>query len=800
MKFVAGFLGGLLPDGPAAPPLARNEIDLPDTIRHGNEVKTTFVGSPVERVEDQRLLRGEGQYVGDITRSGQWHAAFVRTTTAHGIIRGIDASAALAVPGVHAVITAADIPGTMPVIPFRRPNPTTAPYAQPVIATDRVRYVGEPVAMVLADTAELAEDVLHLVLVEIDALPPIVDWRTAETNQTLLFEDTGNNIASVFTASCGDTDAAFRDAPYVRRERFGVQRQTAMPMETRGLLAEWDAVRGHLTMFGAAKLPFFNRKALAQMMGLDETSVDYIEVDVGGGFGARGEFYPEDFLVAFGARKFGRPIKWIEDRREHFLTIAHAREMEADIEIACDTDGRVLGMRGTLHVDIGAYVRPNGMTPVRNVSQFLCGPYRVPNLRFEARAVLSNKVPAGTYRGPGRYEGCFFCERMMDIAAGELGLDRVAMRRLNLLTDADMPYMLPSVLPNDGFGDTACDSGDYRITLDRCVQEFDWAGKQALAGKLIDGVYHGVAIACYIEGGASGPRENARLTLDADGAVSVYVGSSSVGQGIETVMAQIAADALEIPMDRIRVLHGSTHYLKEGFGSYGSRSTVMGGSAIVLGARQMLATFRQAAAQRLGVSGPELVVARGVARALDGRSVALADFAGSETFASEGSFSSAKATYTYGAAAAHVTVDPNTGRVAVLDYLIVDDVGRIINPLTLHGQVLGAAVQGLGSVFSEHLAYDENGQLLVGSLADYMIPLTTDFPHLRAISLEMFPSPNNPLGAKGAGEGGIIPVGGVVTNAIASALASLGVQPCYLPLTPPKVWALIDQARHAAQS
>ena len=765
-------------------------------MRSDAEMKrvNAYVGSPIERVEDLRFLRGRGQYVDDIERDGQWHASIVRSTIAHGIVRKIDAERALARSGVRAVVTAADIPGPIPIIPFRRPNPTIAPFAQPVIALNKVRYVGEPVAMLLADSAELAEDAAQDIAVDIEPLPPVVDWHSSATGEIRLFEATVTNIASAFTARCGDTDATFRDAHYVHGERFRVQRHTALPMETRGLLAEWDENRGRLTVSGAAKLPFFNRRAMAAMLGLDEQAVDYIEIDVGGGFGARGEFYPEDFLVAFAARKFGHPVKWIEDRREHFLSIAHAREMDADVEISCTSDGIILGLRGTINVDIGAYVRPNGMTPVRNVAQFLPGPYRVANLTLEARGILSNKTPAGTYRGPGRFEGCFFCERLIDIAAQDLGLDRAEMRRRNLLTDRDMPYALAPVEPNDGFGQTACDSGDYRTTFDRCLEEFGWEKKQALAGKLIDGAYHGIAIGCFIEGGASGPRESAKVALEDDGVVSVYVGSSAIGQGIETVMAQIAADALELPIDRIRVLHGSTNLLREGFGSYGSRATVMGGSAIVLAAKEMLSALRAAAAARLAVLADELVISAGTATARDGRSVKLVELAGTERLTGEGTFSSSKQTYTYGAAAAEVAVYPKTGRVEVVDYVVVDDVGRIVNPHTLHGQVMGAAVQGLGSVFGEHLVYDAEGQLLVGSLADYVIPVSTDFPHVRAISMELYPSPNNPLGAKGAGEGGIIPVGGVLTNAIASALVTLGVQPRELPLTPPRVWHLIQEA------
>jgi carbon-monoxide dehydrogenase large subunit len=754
----------------------------------------TYIGSPVRRVEDLRFLRGKGQFIGDYACDGQWHAVFVRSAVAHGIIRKIDAAAALAMPGVHAVVTAADISGPVPAIPFRRPNAMLAPYAQPVIASHKVRYVGEPVAVILADSAALAEDAMQHVAVDIDALPAVVDWQASEQGSTLLFEETSGNVAALFTASRGDADAAFAAANYVRRERFSVQRQTALPMETRGLVAEWDAAAGRLRVSGAAKLPFFNRRALAAMMGLDETAVDYVELDVGGGFGARGEFYPEDFLVAFAARRFGHPVKWIEDRREHFTAIGHAREMTGDVEIACRRDGTIEGLRGVIHVDMGAYVRPNGTTPVRNVAQFLSGAYRVPHIHIEGRGVVSNKTPAGTYRGPGRYEGCFFCERLIDLAAGDLSIDRLEMRRHNLVTALEMPYPLATITPDDGAGRGACDSGDYRTTFDRCVTEFGWDEKRDVAGKLIDGRWHGLGIACFIEGGGSGPRENARIEAAADGAVAVYVGSSAIGQGIETVMAQIAADALEIPLERICVLHGSTHYLREGFGSYGSRATVMGGSAIVLAAENLLKAFGHAAAARLCVDAAGLTIADGVARMAGGRAISLADAAGPAPLVGEGTFSSSTPTYSYGAAAVHVAVDPMTGHVDVLDYVVVDDVGRVINPLTLHGQIIGATVQGLGSVFSEHLRYDDNGQLLVGSLADYAIPLATDYPNLRAISMHLYPSPNNPLGVKGAGEGGIIPVGGAVSNAVASALGPLGVEPRDLPLTPPRIWALINGA------
>jgi carbon-monoxide dehydrogenase large subunit len=757
----------------------------------------TFIGSPVERVEDLRFLRGRGQYLDDLTREGEWHAAIVRSPVAHGRLRSIDTAAALAMPGVHAVLTAADIGQPIPTIPFRRPNPTIAPYAQPVIADATVRYVGEPLAVVLADAAALAEDAAGAVVFAIDHLPAVTDRHASAQGDVLLFESTGSNRAALITASKGDVASAFRAAAHTRRETLRTQRLSAMPMETRGLLAEWDAAAGKLQVSGAAKLPFFNRRAMAQMMGLPEEAVDYLEFDVGGGFGARGEFYPEDFLVAFAAHRFGRPIKWVEDRREHFMAIAHSRETECEIEMAFDRDGTILGLRGDIYVDIGAYVRPNGMTPVRNAAQFTSGPYRIPNIHLDAHALVSNKTPAGTYRGPGRFEGCFFCERMLDMAANELGLDRLAIRRRNLISAGEMPYGLASVSPNDGFGDTQCDSGDYSSTFDRCVTEARWREKEPLQGRLIEGRYHGLGIACFIEGGASGPRESARIALEPGGGVAVYVGSSAVGQGIETILGQIAADALELPLERIRIYHGSTTYLAEGFGSYGSRSTVMGGCAIVLAATALIDKFRAVAAQRLGVAAASIEIAGGVARAGDGRSLTLRE-AADAALGADGTFANSKSTYTYGTAIAHVAVDPKTGRVDVIDYVVVDDVGRIINPLTLHGQVIGAAVQGLGSVFSEEIVYDRNGQLLVGSLADYMIPVATDYPRLHAISLELHPSPNNPLGAKGAGEGGIIPVGGAVANAVAAALRPLGVEPRALPLTPPRVWQLIRDANKVA--
>jgi aerobic carbon-monoxide dehydrogenase large subunit len=753
-----------------------------------------FVGSPIERLEDFRFLTGRGQYVDDLHTDGMLHAAILRSSVAHGRIRAIDTAAALARPGVHAVITAADI-GEVPTIPLRHdPTPAIRRFEQPIIANGKVRYVGEPLAVAIAETPALAEDALEAIAVDIEPLPAIADRDTSRKEDVILFETVGTNLPDTITAVRGDADAAFKTAPYTRREHFRVQRHAAVPMEPRGLLAEWDAARERITVKGVCKVPFTNRRALAEMMDLPETSVRMVEYDVGGGFGARGEFYPEDFLIPFAARHLQRPIKWTEDRRENLTALNHARDMECDLEIACERDGTVLALRCQAFTDIGAYVRTNGATAARNISQVMTGPYRIPHVRVDVTLVVTNKTPVGTYRGPGRFESDFCRERLFDMVAADLGIDRIAFRRRNLISEAEMPYRLATVQVLDI--ESECDSGDYQKTLERCLDEFQWAERAKRNGKLVGGRYHGIAVGCYLEGGGTGPRENVRLEVEADGSITPYVGSSSVGQGVETVFAQIAADALEMPMERInQVLHGSTDYVAQGYGSFSSRSIVMGGNAIVDAANKLRTCIRETAAQRLKCDAKEIAIDRGLAIGPGRAAIELKEFAG---LSADGTFASKKRTYSYGAHAAYVAVDPKTGHVELIDYVAVEDVGRIVNPLTLHGQCVGAVVQGLGGAFLEHFVYDENGQLLTGSFADYLLPTASDFPQIRAIALEDKPSPLNPLGAKGAGEGGIIPVGGVVANAVAAALSAFGAQPRELPLSPPRVWQLLQDAASAS--
>lgn len=761
-------------------------------------IRNTLLGSPVERTEDRRFLRGEGQYVADLKSDRTAYAAILRSSVAHGQLMTIRAETARALPGVLAVITAADMIAGIPKIPLRQQALDEGlPFLQPVIADGVVRYVGEPVAIVIAEDLSIAEDAAALIEVEIAPLEAVPDAASASADHVLLFPTAGTNRPMMFTASKGDADAAFANADYTRRETFSVQRHGAMPMETRGLFADWNDVKGHLTVHGAAKVPFYNRSLLARMLGLEVSAVDMMEVDVGGGFGARGEFYPEDFLIPFCSLLLKRPVRWVEDRREHFTAMNHARDMSAEIEIACRRDGTVVGLRGVINVDLGAYVRTNGFTAPRNAAQFLSGPYHVPNIAIDAAVFMTNKTPAGTYRGPGRFEASFFCERLFDMAAFDLGIDPAEFRRRNLVTEAQMPYRLARMRHIDPSSETECDGGAYETVLDRCLEAFNWKERTHRQGELIDGRHHGYGLGMFIEGGSAGPREGAKITLNPDGTVTVAVGSSALGQGLETILGQIASDALEVPMDRIKLLHGSTTLVTEGFGSFHSRSTVMGGNAVLVAIEALKTEIRNVASPQFGCAAEHIDVSEGVARYKD-NAMSFAELGAFGVFA-ERSFSNSKHTYSYGAHAVHVAVDARTGHVEILDYLTVEDVGKIINPATLHGQVLGAVVQGLGSVFLEQIHYDDQGQILTGSFADYLLPTADDFPMIRSISLALRPCPNNPLGAKGAGEGGLIAVGGAVGNAIAAALRPLGVEPCHLPFSPPRLWQLIEDKRQPAR-
>ena len=573
-------------------------------------------------------------------------------------------------------------------------------------------------------------------------------------------------------------------------------------METRGILAEYDAAGGKLVISGACKVPYYNRRVLAGMLGISEQSIEMIEGDVGGGFGVRGELYPEDFLIPFAALRLRHPIQWIEDRREHLLSANHSREIDCDVEIACRRDGTLIGLRGHIYADMGAYIRTNaGVVPAK-AGQFLLGPYRFPHVHIEVTALMTNKTPTGTYRAPGRVEANFFRERLLDIIARDIDLDPLAFRRKNLITTSEMPYSIGTLVPYEH--EAAYNSGDYHATLDRCLAEFRWEEKQKLQGQQIDGLYHGVAVTCFVQSGGGGPPENARLTVDAAGNVVLGIGSSSLGQGIETTFTQVTADALGLSCERIRVLHGSTGLVSAGSGSYHSRTAIMGGSAILDAAEKLLTLIREAGARRLSCTPQDAEVGDGCNVTAGGQSVTLAELgaqaiaSGSPLFA-EGTFTKGKNTWSNGAQAAHVAVDPATGHVDVLDCLVVEDVGRLINPQIVHGQAIGAMVQGLGGIFLDHIIYDQNGQMLNASLADYLVPTAADFPRVRAVTMEMCPSPSNPLGVKGGSEGGNVATAATIGNAVAAALVQWNVQPTDLPLSPPRLWELIKKARNGSK-
>jgi len=764
-----------------------------------NAPRNRLVGQEVERTEDVRFLSGKGTFADDYAPAGLLHAAILRSSVAHGRLVGIDLAPALALSGVQGVLTAHDIGELMPTIPLRlAPIAGFERYLQPVIAREKVRYVGEPIAVVVAESRAIAEDALELIAIDIEALPAVPDWRASEAGSSLLFEANGTNLAARYSAGIGEADRAFANAEYVRRESFRSQRLTAVPLETRAVVAEWDDAGGRLVVSGATKVTFFNRRALARMLDLPESAIDLIELDVGGGFGVRGEFYPEDFLIPFAARRLGRPVKWIEDRREHFLSTNHSRQIDCELEIACRRDGTILGLRGRIWADMGAYIRTNGGVVPAKAAQFLHGPYRIPSMQIDVAACMTTKTPVGTFRAPGRVEANFFRERLMDMAARDLAIDPIAFRRKNLIRESELPYSIGQLVPYET--ETSYDTGDYHAALDRCLEEFGWSAKAQLQGRLVDGRYHGLAVTCFVESGGAGPRENVRLVLEADGAVTIYVGSSALGQGLETVFAQSAADALGLPFERFRVLHGSTTLVHEGFGTYHSRAVVMGGSAVFNGAENLLAAIRATGAALLGCKLEEVTVRDGEVVAIDGCSLSFARIgaaaaASGKPVSVDGTFANSKRTYSYGAHATHVAVDPRIGHCEIVDYVAVEDVGRAINPAIVHGQAIGAAVQGLGGVFLDHLIYDADAQLLNASFADYLLPTASDFPNVRGVTLELRPSPTNPLGAKGAGEGGIVAVAATVGNAVAAALASLDVQPNELPLTPPRIWSLVKDAR-----
>ena len=757
---------------------------------------TVHVGQPLPRREDARLLSGRGSYVDDVHLDGMLHASVFRSSRPHGRILSIDVAAASAVPGVIGVFTHAEFEAVLkPIRPRLAAMPGFEHFLQLPLATDKVRYVGEPMAVVVATTPYIAEDAASLISADIEDLPPVLNWEQAGDRSVLIHDGAGTNTTSIEVGR-GDADAAFKAAHYVRRERFTVHRHTAVPLEARGLVAAWDGAETRMTVFGITKVPFFNRSMLASMLDLPEASVVMKVADAGGGFGVRGEFYPEDFLIPALARRLDRPVKWIEDRREHFLATNHSREATCDLEIACDREGIIIGLRGEVTIDIGAYARGTGGTSPTRCAQFLPGPYRIPNFACKVNAYVSNKTPSGTYRGPGRVEANFFRERLIDIAAADLEIDAADIRQRNFVRPQEMPFDIGRLVTYEE--PAQFNSGDFGAVLEQALKEIGWPGKADIQGRKIDGWYHGIGFASFVESSAGGAKEKARIRLASNGMLEVYVGATSSGQGHETVFAQVCADELQILQDGIRVICASTDELEEGFGTWHSRSAVMSGNAVRTTAHAFVDRLRSVASDYFGRPNVAIEWQGGVfhrsdtdAR-VDLATLAAFSAARGETIDVTGTFDYiGMKPFSYGTHAAHVAVDPRTGRVKLIDFIAIEDIGRVINPLIAHGQALGAIVQGLGGTFMEHLRYDEDGQLLTASLADYLLPTAADFPAIRGKFMELALAPGNPLGVKGAGEGGIVAVAAAVANAVSAALSSFGVQVLSLPISPPSVWRLI---------
>lgn len=757
----------------------------------------TYIGKPVTRLEDRRLLTGAGSYIDDVKLPGISTMAILRSPYAHARIRSIDLESARAMEGVIDAFCAADLDAQLPVIPLRlAPFDGFERFLQRPIAIDKVRYVGEPVAVVIAEDRYVAEDALELIEVEFDQLPTITTIEQATAGNTLIHEAAGENMGTRYTVARGNAKAAFDDAAYTRRERFVTNRHGAVPMETRGLIAEFDPEAPLLRLHGATKVNFFNRRHLAAAFELPETSVELIETDVGGGFGARGELYPEDYLVSIASRRTGGPVKWIEDRRENLTATNHSRDIVCELEIAATAEGEILGMRATVQGDMGAYIRTNGGVVPSKAAQFLPGPYRVPSFSCDVQFLVTNKTPVGTFRGPGRFEANFCRERILDMMADDLGIDPAELRRRNLMTPRDLPYRIGELVPGDP--DATLDRGNYPAALEHLLNECGYADWNP-GTETNDGRVRGMGIACFIESSAAGPPESARITVFSNGRVEIRTGASSVGQGTETGLAQICAEFLDIDMNRIDVLHGSTTLVEIGGGTFHSRNTVMAGNATRTATEALKDRATELAALRWNCDAKDLSYDDGAVNRDSDRLTLqeLAAFAETrgETLSADALFDNEKKmSYSYGAHAAQIAIDIATGVIEVERYWLTEEIGRALNPAMVQGQAVGGVIQGLGGTFLDHFVYDEDGQLLTGSLADYLLPTTSELPDITAIALENSPSEFNPMGFKGAGEGGIVAVAGAVGNAVAQALKPYGVSIKELPLTPDRLRKLLRGA------
>tara|TARA_Y100001934_G_scaffold274918_1_gene368297 strand:- start:1487 stop:3808 length:2322 start_codon:yes stop_codon:yes gene_type:complete len=759
------------------------------------------LGDSVVRLEDPPLVKGQGRFVGDINFPNQLHMRIFRSPYAHGKIKSIDTASALAYPGVVAVWTSDDIQD-VPPIDFREgSDPTLALFRQYPLARELVRYVGDPVAAVFAEDPYTAEDAAELVNLEIEPLPVLINADDPPQD----FKGQAKTEAAVVEQGYGDIEATFSDAYKVVEVDVKVSRHTGVPMECRGAIGRYDAARDILEMYGAAKVPHRNRDTLCRMLNRPASSLHLFEGHTGGGFGIRGELYPEDVLVCVGALRLGRPIKWIEDRQEHLMAANHSRQQRHIIRAAVAKDGEVIGLDDELYLDQGGYIRTHGTRVANMTTGTLPGPYRFPVYRSVCHFCLTNKTPAATYRSPGRCESTFVRERLMDAVAVAMEMDPIAVRRRNLISLEEMPYGRDL----DVLGDSVeHDPGDYAGLLDQGLEKIGWTDLQKnLADRREKGELVGAGISMFFEKSGLGPSDGAKIFVDGGGFVEIVTGGASLGQGFETAMAQICAEDLGTDYRRIRVVHGQTNRIDYGVGAHASRATVLTGTAVSKTAQAVRAKALDMAAELLQTAPEFLDITNGVIHSKGnpaGPSVTLGEVADALAPASKlrGSrepylkgeewFHIDHQTYPYGHHIAVVKVDRGTGGVEIEKFFIAYDIGRSINPKMIEGQLVGGLAQGVGGALLEEFTYTENGDPQAVTFADYLMPTLKETPNPEILLTEDFPSIRTPLGIKGAGEAGITGAAAAIASAIDSAIGVPGAV-TEVPVSPQRLKKILDE-------
>src|SRR5881409_146079 len=777
-----------------------------------------FFGAAVKRREDPRFLRGEGRFVDDVTLPGMLHAAFLRSPHAHARIVAIDTAAAAAAPGVVRVLAFRDLERWMKPLPlFGAVPPGLAAVVkfdirqapQWALCRDRVRYVGEIVAMAVADSPERAEDATELIQVEWELLPSVVDMtRAAEPGAPLIHPEWGSNVGIGFTHAIGDADRAFARADVTVAETFHIQRYVGMPLEGRGVVAVWDRRDGTMTTWNSTQVAHFVQQGLTGVLGLPPHKIRVVAPDLGGGFGTKASGYAEDALVPIAAIVLGRPVKWIESRREHMSGAAHARDQMHTISLAAKRDGSILAVRDRILLDLGAYNVWGVVLPYNTVAH-LIGPHRIRNMRVDVQAVVTHKTPNAPYRGAGRPETVFAMDRIVDRLARELRMDPAEVRRRNYIRPDELPYDFG--MPYRDGNPLVYDTGDFPLALEKALKTSGYRQFRAeQAGLRAQGVYRGVGISGYVEGTAIGPFEGATVKLDLAGRVLVATGAINSGQGHETSFAQVAADALGIPLEWVTVVGGDTAAIPFGVGTFASRSAVNAGSSIHVAAGRVRDKLAAVAGALLEAAPADIEIADGTVsvRGAPATAIPIGRLiqAALPTFAKPGIASpdfeatvyhhQPTVTYTSAVHVAHVDVDPGTGAVKLLRYLVAHDCGRVINPVIVEGQIHGGVAQGVGGALLEEMVYDEQAQLLTGTFMDYLVPTAMELPPIETVHLE-YPSPRNPLGVKGIGEGGAISPPAAIANAVEDALAPFNVRVTRTPLGPSVVLGLIEAARNA---